>query len=123
MDKRHLRRIHIVQNLFSWSYQPQKEALPYPEQEKTFKVLENLKTIDASIEKYAEKFTLEKIARTDLAILRLGIYELTIENELPPKVVIDEAVEIAKELGGEKSYAFINAVLGKVLENKTNPKI
>lgn len=120
MDKRHLRRIHIVQNLFTWSYQPQKEALPYPDQPKTFEVIKNMEKIDAFITSYAEKFTIEKIARTDLAILRLGIYELVIENELPPKVVIDEAVEIAKELGGDKSYGFINAVLGKVLDEKNS---
>jgi N utilization substance protein B len=49
-----------------------------------------------------------------LAILQLAIYELLIEKKEPPKVIIDEAVELAKEFGSEKSYAFVNAILGKV---------
>jgi N utilization substance protein B len=49
-----------------------------------------------------------------MAILQLAIYELLIEKKEPPKVIIDEAVELAKEFGSEKSYAFVNAVLGKV---------
>lgn len=115
MDKRHLKRIHIVQNLYAWSFHQKPESFVNEEDEKTKAVIEHLTEIDESIVKFAEKFSLDKIAKTDLAILRLGIYELLFEKTLPPKVVIDEAVEIAKELGGEKSYAFINAVLGKVL--------
>ena len=50
--------------------------------------------------------------------MRLSIYDLMIEKQVPPKVIINEAVELAKELGGDKSPGFINAVLGKVYENE-----
>lgn len=117
MDKRHFRRIQTVQNLFAWSYSQDTNTLPDKEDEKTLAVIKSLPQIDELITKHAEKFTIDKIARTDLAILRLSIYELMIEKQIPPKVIIDEAVEIAKEMAGDKSYAFINAVLGKILSD------
>ena len=74
--------------------------------------------IDPWIARYAQKYTVEDIAKVDLAILRLATYELMYDEtrETPPKVIINEAVELAKELGGDKSPAFINAVLGKIYE-------
>lgn len=119
MDKRHLHRINVIQNLYAWSFNADKQSLPHPEEEKTDEVIAHLAEIDELINKYAEKFSIDKIAKTDLAILRLSTYELAFEKKLPEKVVIDEAVEIAKELAGEKSYAFINAVLGKILTNQS----
>lgn len=122
MDPRHKKRIQTISNLFALCFLPENEKLPYPADEKTVRILNHLTDIDKLITKYAPKFPLKKIARADLSILRLSIYELVIEKELPKKVVINEAVELAKELSGEHSYAFINAVLGKVLsesEGKT----
>jgi len=56
----------------------------------------------------------------DRAILRIGLYELENENDVPPKVVINEAVELAKAFGGENSSKFINGVLGTVLRERTD---
>jgi N utilization substance protein B len=56
----------------------------------------------------------------DISILRNALYELTIERKVPPKVIINEAVELAKELGSEKSPSFVNAVLGKIYEAETS---
>lgn len=112
MDPRHKKRIKIIQELFSEEFYPQNYL-----SSKTKKILKNKKEIIKIIEKYAPKFPVTKIAKVDLSILMLSIYELLIEKKQPQKVIINEAVELAKEFGSEKSYAFINAVLGKVVEN------
>lgn len=114
MDPRHQKRIQIVQNLFAASFKTNKDNFPFPNEQKTKKILAKTKRIDALIEKFAAKFPPDKIAKTDLAILRLSIYDLLFEPDIPPKVVIDEAVELSKDLSSEKSYAFINAILGNV---------
>ena len=114
MDPRHKQRIKIVQNLFAFSYN-NKNNLPHPNDNKTQKIIKKLSIIDQYIKTYAPRYPLENIAKTDLSILRLAIYELMFEKNTPIKVVINEAVELAKEVSGENSYAFINAILGKVL--------
>lgn len=70
--------------------------------------------IDKLIEKAAPEWPLEQIAVIDLAILRLAIYELLYCKDIPPKVAIDEAVELAKTYGGSNSSKFINGVLGTI---------
>ena len=117
MDKRHLERIKIVQNLFAASFPDLSGNLPYADTEITPAILQHLEKIDAIISKSAPKFPLERIAKTDLAVLRLAVYELLIDHKEPQKVVINEAIELAKEFGGEKSYAFINAVLGSIIKS------
>lgn len=117
MDPRHARRVHIVQNLFAYSFPSLKENLPYDSDETTKDIVANIVKIDELISTYAPKFPLERIAKTDLSILRLAIYELIINKKEPVKVVINEAVELAKEFGGERSYAFINAVLGTIFKS------
>lgn len=119
MDPRHKKRITILENLFSFSFKDEKTNLPHKNDPTTEDIIPKLETIDKMIKKYAPKFPLEKIAKIDLAILRLSIYELTINKKEPAKVVIDEAVELAKEFGSDKSFAFINAILGKVYENRS----
>lgn len=81
-------------------------------------VVENLGTIDKAICRHAPEWPIEKIGKVDLAILRLALYELEVDKMQPPKVIIDEAVELAKEFGGESSPAFVNGVLGAVLSEK-----
>jgi N utilization substance protein B len=116
MDQRHLERIKIIQNLFAASFPDLQDNLPYDEVETSQKILENREKIDGLIAESAPKFPLERIAKTDLAILRLAVYELVVLPKEPQKVVINEAIELAKEFGGEKSYAFINAVLGAIVK-------
>lgn len=81
----------------------------------SFKGSSAIPAIDKKIQKSAQEWPLEKIAKIDLAILRLAVSELT-EKKEPPKVVIDEAVELAKEFGNEKSAKFVNGVLGTILK-------
>lgn len=116
MDRRHIRRQKIVQQLFAATFDNAQTELPRAE--KTDLVLQHLEELDVHITHYAQKYVIDKIAKVDLSILRLAIYELMIEKQVPPKVIINEAVELAKELGGDKSPGFINAVLGKIYENE-----
>lgn len=67
---------------------------------------------DKLIVEYAPKWPIDKINKLDLAILRLAFYELKFHPQTPPRVVIDEAIEIAKLYGAESSPGFINGVLG-----------
>jgi N utilization substance protein B len=75
------------------------------------------KKIDDTIRPVAPEWPIEQIARMDRTILRIGVYELMYEEGVPPKVAINEAVELAKAFGGENSSKFINGVLGTVLRN------
>ena len=79
--------------------------------------------IDALLQPIAPEWPISEIARTDRVILRLGLYELQHEKDTPPKVVINEAVELAKAFGSDNSSKFINGVLGtayRTLVEKTD---
>ena len=79
--------------------------------------------LDALIRRYAPAWPIEQIAVIDRNILRLAIFEILIDNKIPVKVAINEAVELAKDFGGDTSSKFINGVLGAVSANikKENP--
>jgi N utilization substance protein B len=79
-------------------------------------VIENLPKIDKIIEKAAPEWPLEQTSLVDRNILRIGLYELLYakKEEVPPKVAINEAIELAKSFGGENSGRFVNGVLGTV---------
>lgn len=70
--------------------------------------------IDGIIAPAAPEWPVEQIAKIDKIILRIGVYELMIKRDVPPKVAINEAVELAKTFGGENSSKFINGVLGTI---------
>lgn len=109
LDPRHKKRQKIVSELFKLSFHKQRISTDAQH------VLKEKEKIDQNIQQAAPEFSIEKINRVDLAILRLAIYELVCVKKEPPKVIIDEAIELAKEYGGETSPAFINGALGKVL--------
>ena len=115
MDSRHQQRIKIVQQLFANQYDS-KQNLNL----KSKQVLKNRNKLDKYIQNNAPKYKIDKIAHVDLAILRLALFEMLIEQKQPNKVIINEAIELAKELGGNNSPAFINAVLGKIYEQSLN---
>ncbi len=77
-------------------------------------VLDNRDSIDETIRRTAPAWPLEQVAVADRNILRLAIYEILIDNSVPMRAAINEAVELAKEFGGENSPKFINGVLGSV---------
>ena len=109
-DPRHLQRQKIIQELFAWSY-----FKTNPLSEFTQKIISRLDEIDLHIKTNAPKWPLDKINRIDLSILRLAFYEIKYETELPQRVVIDEAIELAKEFGSPSSPSFINGVLGTTI--------
>ena len=78
-------------------------------------VTEREQALDEELQPVAPEWPIDQIARMDRVILRIGLYELKFEKEIPPKVVINEAVELAKAFGSENSSKFINGVLGTVL--------
>ena len=77
-------------------------------------VLANRDRIDEVIRKTAPSWPLEQVAAIDRNILRLAIYEILIDNKVPMRAAINEAVDLAKEFGGERSPKFVNGVLGSV---------
>ena len=79
-------------------------------------VLENTQELDSRISEVTANWKLERIAAVDRAVLRLGLYELLEMAEVPPKVVINESVELAKKFSTEKSGAFVNGVLDKIYQ-------
>jgi N utilization substance protein B len=117
-DPRHLKRREAVKILFAETFTPQ----PNPN-ELVQNILSKKDKIDNKIRNAAPQWPLEKLNKIDLSVLRLAVYELENENT-PPKVVIDEAVELAKEFGSESSSSFINGVLGTIYktEEKTEGK-
>lgn len=137
-DSRHEARKVVLQTLFEWSFnstdiellaernlvvEDNDEGLTSnPQVDKQLVVFlvkgitENLDTIDKIISQAAPEWPLEQIAKVDLEILRIAIFELYIARSVPPKVAIDEAVELGKQFGGENSSKFINGVLGTIVK-------
>jgi N utilization substance protein B len=79
-----------------------------------FSVVEKLDEIDAILSEAASGWKLNRMGKVDLTILRLAVFEMKFDDEIPVKVAINEAVELAKIFGGDESPAFINGVLAKL---------
>lgn len=132
MSNRHLARTLAMQTLFAWDFNGNSSnnlkdiiaenfanfAPDFDDNgfaENTVNgVVDNLKTIDAHIVKYATEWPLDQITIIDRNILRIGVYEILIDESIPPRVAINEAIEIAKNYGGESSGKFVNGVLGAI---------
>jgi transcription antitermination protein NusB len=141
MANRHLQRSIAMQTLFEWDFQGKHDDRSEEYIERNVKefapgieeygfveslvngTLKNRATIDALIEKCAPEWPLEQVTVIDRNILRLGIYELIHGNygEVPPKVAINESIELAKTFGGESSARFVNGVLGTIYREMGEP--
>lgn len=108
LDPRHKKRQKTVESLFKIDFHKQLIN------DYTKTILQKKDFIDKKIETAAPEFSIDKINKVDLAILRLAIFELLVEKTQPPKVIIDEAVELAKEYGGDSSPSFVNGALGNI---------
>jgi len=115
-DPRHKAREKVIKELFGWEFNSQTQL----KKETVKKIISEIKKIDKVICQAAPEWPIEKINKIDLAILRLAVWELIILKKEPPKVIIDEAVELAKIYGSERSPAFINGVLGTVFKDYQN---
>lgn len=142
MSNRHLARSIAMQTLFEWDFRGQPTAaLPAItehnlkefgvgiETEKDFVqklidgVIDNIKEIDVLIQQYAPDWPVDQITVVDRNILRLGILELKFNfDNVPPKVAINEAIELAKSFGGPASGKFVNGVLGAMYKDLQNDK-
>ena len=115
-DPRHLRRIKNMQAIFAYD-----AGNPDPSTPESLEIISHLIDINTVISQIAPKWPLEKINKVDLAILRCAIWEIKFINKTPPKVIIDEAVELAKEFGTDTSSAFINGCLGGIINQPHEP--
>jgi len=139
MATRHLVRTIALQSLYEWDFYKQEKDLEkivarnlqefgpgIDEPDFLWRlihgVIEHMKGIDAIIEKAAPEWPLDQIAIIDRNVLRIGLYELLYadKNEVPPKVAINEAIEVAKNYGGMNSPKFVNGVLGTVFREIIN---
>jgi len=140
---RHLSRSIAMQSLYEWDFGGQKnEKLPEIVEhniqefasglkEEHIEFVKSLvegtiskqKEIDAIVEKAAPQWPIKQIAMVDKAVLRLGIYELLFgkRDEVPPKVAINESIELAKTFGGDASGKFVNGVLGTIYREIGEP--
>ena len=141
MSNRHLSRTIAMQTLYEWDFNRKtknleplkilaynlKEFAPsfndHGFSENIIKgVVKNLSAIDNYIKKYAPEWPIEQITIVDRNILRIGIYELKFASDIPPKVAINEAIELAKTFGGESSGKFVNGVLGSIYKDMQKEK-
>lgn len=110
-DPRHLKRIAVFKSLFAGSFTDQPD---HPS--RVDKILANIKKIDEIIQECAPEWPISQINRVDLAVLRQAVYELMFKDQTPTKVIIDEAVEIAKRYGGKTSSSFVNGALASAIK-------
>ena len=138
MGSRRRGRVIAFQSLFSWELQkpPVEELLEFrwldPERRAaidddilafaagiTAGTIENIDRIDEVIKKNAEHWDMDRIAKVDLAILRISAYAILFQPDIPATVTINEAVEIAKQFGGNDSYKFINGILDSIRRERS----
>lgn len=135
MSNRHLARTIAMQSLFLWDFKGRQEK----DLDNTVKnvfanfapkfddhgfvknlikgVMAHLPEIDEYIARYATEWPLDQITIVDRNILRIGVFELIFNDDIPAKVAINEAIEIAKTFGSESSGKFVNGVLGAIYKD------
>ena len=135
MSNRHQARAITLQSLYEWDFHAgTKDLQPIVERnledlapdldEKDFSrqiaqgIIEKQELIDTTISKFAPDWPLAKITTVDRNVLRIGTYELLFNFDIPSKVAINEAIELAKTYGGESSGKFVNGVLGAVYRDQ-----
>ncbi len=136
MSNRHLARTMAMQSLFEWDFRGQDHArIPdivshvkaefapdfddggYLEKTVTA-VAQHVAQIDEQLEHFAPEWKVSEMTSTDRNILRLGAYELILDDAIPSKVAINEAIELGKAFGGETSGKFVNGVLGAIYKDR-----
>lgn len=141
MSNRHLARSIVMQCLYQWDFREKPTAaLPaivdqnlkefgvgLDENKEYVKktvesIIENIDEIDNVITEYAPKWPIDQITLVDRNILRIGIFEMKFNDEIPAKVAINEAIEIAKTYGGSSSGKFVNGILGAIYNDLKKQK-
>jgi N utilization substance protein B len=128
---RHFARTVVLQILYQWDFRNRPTGIlpamidehiaqsEYPlgihesyVRKTTQDIVDHLDEVDTTIEQYATNWPLDQMTIIDRNTLRIGVYELTINKDIPGKVAINEAIEIAKSFGGTASGKFVNGILG-----------
>jgi N utilization substance protein B len=137
MPNRHLSRIITMQSLYEWDFRQDSSIDDILKRNiNNFKedcdkdfilstvggINKNIKEIDKIISDAAPEWPIEQIAIIDKTILRIAIFELVFNKDVPPKAVINEAVELAKSYGSDSSFKFINGVLGTLFRKDSRYK-
>lgn len=136
MSNRHLARTIAMQYLFLWDFHGKEKGFDIDDSLKNIfeqiaprfndhgfvehlikGVIKNLPEVDKLIIKYATEWPIDQITTVDRNILRIGVFELIYDEEIPAKVAINEAIEIAKAFGSESSGKFVNGVLGAIYKD------
>jgi len=136
-SQRRENRMSVVQFLYQWEsnkpevladdicqfFENQEEDRVYYAfaEELALGAIENIGAIDARITEHANNWTFDRIAKVDLAILRLAIYELLFRTDIPPIVSINEAIDLSKIFSNPDSKRFINGILDKMKDKITRP--
>lgn len=134
---RHLSRTIVMQTIYEWDFRKDRDLLEIADRnteqydaetdEDYIKaavvgIRDNIERIDPLLHQAAPDWPVDQIAVIDKTILRIAVYELVIDRKVPPKVVINEAVELAKTFGSDNSGKFINGVLGTLYRQSDLPK-
>ena len=131
MANRHLARTIALQTLFEWDFANGKKdiqetfdyirdefAPDFDDQGFSLELIKNVadnkKELDSIITSFAPEWPIDQITITDRNVLRIGVYELKMSQDIPPKVAINESIELAKAFGGDSSGKFVNGVLGSI---------
>ena len=135
MSNRHLARTIAMQSLYLWDFSAKDKSALQGIMQNVFDnfapkfndqgfveaciegVIKNQEKIDGYITKYATEWPLDQITIVDRNILRIGVFELVFNDDIPAKVAINEAIEIAKTFGSESSGKFVNGVLGAIYKD------
>lgn len=140
MSNRHLARTIALQSLYEWDFNGQKTdvialvqrnqkdfAPDFDDTEFSLhlvnEVITYLEKLNHYIIEYAPEWPLDQITTVDRNVLRIGLYELMYDPDIPPKVAINEAIELAKTFGGPSSGKFVNGVLGSIFKDIDAGKI
>ena len=133
MSKRHLARSIAMQSLYQWDFRGRPTAALPAILDETIDefgigldenigyikdtaqgIVKNIEDIDKIIEEFSDKWEVSQMTIVDRNILRIGVYELKMNDNIPEKVAIDEAIEVAKSYGGPSSGKFVNGILGAI---------
>jgi transcription antitermination factor NusB len=134
MGKRHQARVLTIQVLFHMEYSPDSPEESFQLVSESFDspagildfsrdlvlgIWKNREDLDKLIRQASKNWRLERMSRVDRNILRVGVFEILFMKDIPPKVSIDEAVELGKKFGSEESGAFINGILDNIYNKLT----
>lgn len=136
-SQRRLCRVACIQYVYSWSinqpddlqedlrlfFEAQDEERDYYSfaEELIHGIVDNLDTLNERIKELASNWDFERIAKIDLAIMRMAVFELLFRKDIPPVVTINEAVDLSKEFSSAESKRFINGILDKIKGKLTRP--